>query len=198
MSLICPTFKLQINDFFTNRKLKKIELVTRPDIEKHVFFLVTATFGGGDHGSWPRPLGLGDGVHQLVKLVGCFQILALTQPGSNQRINQGVKQAIKQVRETKIIDVPGGQINDPLSGKNYSIPVLPAIPSSLSRILEGLFELKQRPSRVLNWPRALLPELRKNKDTIKCGALGAQVPIQLQEQLTKTLIVRLLKTHLFS
>ena len=32
----------------------------------------------------------------------------------------------------KIIDMPGGQINDPLSGKHYSLAFLPATPSSLS------------------------------------------------------------------
>ena len=38
----------------------------------------------------------------------------------------------------KIIDLPGGQINDPLSGKHYSLSFLSATPSSLSWILEGL------------------------------------------------------------
>ena len=28
----------------------------------------------------------------------------------------------------KIIDLPGGQISDPLSGKHYSLPFLPATP----------------------------------------------------------------------
>ena len=50
----------------------------------------------------------------------------------------------------KIIDLPGGQINDPSSGKHYSLPFLPATPSSPSRTLEGLFELKRCPSRALN------------------------------------------------
>ena len=58
--------------------------------------------------------------------------------------------------------------------------------------LKGFFELTQRPSRALN---SLLPELQRYKDTIRCGALGAEVPEQRQEQLTQTLIVRLLKTH---
>ena len=46
--------------------------------------------------------------------------------------------------------------------------------------------------------RALLPELQRNKDTIRCAALGTEVPGHRQEQLTKTLIVRLLKTHFFT
>ena len=37
--------------------------------------------------------------------------------------------------------MPGGQINDPLSGKHYSLPFLPATASSPSRTLGGLFEL---------------------------------------------------------
>ena len=47
----------------------------------------------------------------------------------------------------KVIDLPGGQINEPSSGKHYSLPFLPATPSSPSR--------------------ALLPELQRNKDTVR-------------------------------
>ena len=97
-----------------------------------------------------------------------------------------------------IIDLPGGQINDPSSGKHYSLPFLLATPSSLSRTLEGLFELTRRPSRALDSPRALLPELQRYKDTVRCAALGAEVPGHRQQQLTQTLIVRLLKTHFFT
>ena len=96
----------------------------------------------------------------------------------------------------KLIDLPGGQINDPSSGKHHSLPFLPATPSSLSRTLEGLFELTRHPSRALDSPSALLPELQRNKDTVRCAALGAEVPGHHQKQLTQTLIVRLLKTHL--
>ena len=45
----------------------------------------------------------------------------------------------------KIIDLPGGHINDPSSGNHSSFPLLPATPSSPSRTLEGLFELTQHP-----------------------------------------------------
>ena len=44
--------------------------------------------------------------------------------------------------------------------------------------------------------RSLLPELQRYKDTARCAALGAEVPGHRQQQLTQTLIVRLLKTHL--
>ena len=43
----------------------------------------------------------------------------------------------------------------------------------------------------LDSPRALLPELQRYKDTVRCAALGAEVPGHLLEQLTQTLIVRL-------
>ena len=43
--------------------------------------------------------------------------------------------------------------------------------------------------------RALLPELQRYKDTVRCGELGAEVPGHRQQQLTQTLNVRLLKTH---
>ena len=46
-------------------------------------------------------------------------------------------------------------------------------------------------------PRVLLPELQRYKDTIRCAALGGEVPGDRQQQLTQTLIVRFLKTHLF-
>ena len=70
-------------------------------------------------------------------------------------------------------------------------------PSSPSRTLEGLFELTQRPSQALDSPRSLLPELQRYKDTVRCVALGAEVPGHHQKQLTQTLIVRLLKMYFF-
>ena len=92
----------------------------------------------------------------------------------------------------KIIELPGGQINDPSPGKHYSLPFLSVTPSSPSRNLEGLFELTQRPSRALASPRALLLELQRNKDAVRCALLGAGVPGHRQKQLTQSLIVRLL------
>ena len=80
--------------------------------------------------------------------------------------------------------MPGGQINDPSSGKLYFLPFLQATPSS--------------PSRTLDSPHALLPELQRYKDTTRCAALGVEVPGHRQQQLTQTLIVRLLKTHFFT
>ena len=77
----------------------------------------------------------------------------------------------------KIIDLPVGQINEPLSWKKFSLPNLPATPSSLSY--------------------ALVVELQRNKDTVRCAALGPAVPGQCQHQLTLTLIVRLLKHACF-
>ena len=78
-----------------------------------------------------------------------------------------------------------------INGKHYSLLFLPATPSSPSRTLEGLFEMTQRPSRGLDLPRALLSELQRYKDTVRCAALGAEVPGHRQKQLTQTLIVRL-------
>ena len=98
----------------------------------------------------------------------------------------------------KTANLPGGQINSPLSRKSFSLPFLPATLSSPSRTLKGLFELKRRPFRALDLPRALLPELQRYKDTARCAALGAQVPGHRQQQLTQTLIVRLMKTHFFT
>ena len=92
----------------------------------------------------------------------------------------------------KIIDLPGGQINDSSSGKHYSLTFLPATPSSPSRTLEGLFEPTKPPSRALDSPGALLPELRRYKGTVRWVELGAEVPVHYQKQWIQTLIVSLL------
>ena len=57
----------------------------------------------------------------------------------------------------------------------------------------GLFELTRCPSRALDSPRELLPELQRNENTVRLTALGAEVPGHRQQQLTQTLIVCLLK-----
>ena len=44
----------------------------------------------------------------------------------------------------------------------------------LPQLPEGLFELTRRPSRALHLPRALLPELQRIKETVRCAVLGAQ------------------------
>ena len=96
----------------------------------------------------------------------------------------------------KTIDLPEEQIKEPSSEKHYFLSFPPATPSSPSLTLEGLFELTRHPSRALKLSLALLPELQRYKDTVRCGALGAEVPGHCQQQLTQTLIVRLLKTHI--
>ena len=92
----------------------------------------------------------------------------------------------------KIIDFPGGQINDPSSGKYYSLSFPPATPSSQSWTLEGLFELTRRPSRALDSPRALLPELQRG-DTFRCAVLGTKGPRTTDANLG----CALLKMHFF-
>ena len=101
---------------------------------------------------------------------------------------------IKRVASNQILrgpDLPAGQINGPTSGKYYSPLFLQATPLSPFWILEGLFKLTWRLSRALDSPRALLPELQRYKDTIKCAALGAEVPVHRHEQLTQTLMMHL-------
>ena len=70
----------------------------------------------------------------------------------------------------KIIDLPGGQINDPSSGKHYSLPFLPAPHSSPSWTLEGLFEQTVHPSRALDSLCALLSKLLRIKNTVRYGS----------------------------
>ena len=54
----------------------------------------------------------------------------------------------------------------PHRGKHYSLPFLPATPSSPSRTLGGLFELTRCPSRALDLPRASLPEPQRIMNTV--------------------------------
>ena len=58
------------------------------------------------------------------------------------------------------MDLPGEEINDPLSAKCYSLLLLPATPLSLYWTLKGLFELTRHPSRAIDLPRALIPKLQ--------------------------------------
>ena len=52
-----------------------------------------------------------------------------------------------------------------------AILFLSATPLSLSRTLEGLFELTRRPSRALTWPCVLLCNVSKDKlSVVSCWA----------------------------
>ena len=72
-----------------------------------------------------------------------------------------------------------------------SFQQLPCKGGLVSEPLKTLLELTRRPSRALDSPRALLPELQRYKGTVRCATLGAEVPGHRQQQLTQTLIVRL-------
>ena len=79
-------------------------------------------------------------------------------------------------------------MNDLLSRKHFSP----------SQTLEGLFELTQRPSSVLDSPRALLPQLQRKKNIVMCALLGgAEVQGLCQKQLTQTLIVHFFRARFF-
>ena len=112
---------------------------------------------------------------------------------SGTRRLQAIKYCGGQKGKKSLISLKGKSMSP--SGKYFSLPFLPATPSSPSRTLEGLFELTPRRSRALDSPRALLPELQRYKDTVRCATLGAEVTGHRQEQLTQTLIVHLSKTH---
>ena len=86
----------------------------------------------------------------------------------------------------------------PRLGKRLSLPFLPATPSSPSHTLGGLFEMTQHYSWVIDLPRALLWELQRNEDTIRCVVLGAEVTDHHQRQLAQTLMVPSLKNTLFT
>ena len=89
-------------------------------------------------------------------------------------------------------------MNDPLSGKHFSLSFLPETTFSPSQTLEGIFEMTRRPSMAFDWPPALLPELQRYNDTVRCDALVAEGPRHRHKQLTQTLIVHLMKTLFFT
>ena len=56
-------------------------------------------------------------------------------------------------------------------GSNFlaSVPRRGFFELIIQRARQGLFELSRRPSRDLDSPRALLPELQRNKNTVRCA-----------------------------
>ena len=68
-------------------------------------------------------------------------------------------------------------INPCRAGKRCSLPFLPATPTSLSRTLEGLLELTHFASGAT----------RTNGHSLRCAALGVEVPGHSQEQWTHIL-----------
>ena len=76
---------------------------------------------------------------------------------------------------------------NPLRGDTILLRSSQQLSLSPSRTHEGLFELTRRPSRALDSPRVLLPELQRY--------IVQEVPGRRQQQLTQTLIVLLLKPH---
>ena len=76
-----------------------------------------------------------------------------------------------------------------LVGKYFSLPSSQQLPRLRLWTLEGLFGMTCRPLRALNSPCELFPELQRYKDTVRCAALGHEVPGHGQEQLTQTLFI---------
>ena len=76
----------------------------------------------------------------------------------------------------------------------WRLPFFTATPSSWFRTLEWLFKMTHCISRALNL-NTLLRELQRYKDTVRCGALGTEVPGHRRKQLTLRRL-RLLAKHL--
>ena len=146
-------------------------------------------------------------------LKGCEEIIACTNGGNVIKIIRSVSDVVKirgqaaaNGQQQPVANNRSGHLLNLFlfpfcknsSGKRYSLLFLPATPSSPSRTLEGLIELTRRPSLAFDSPRTLLPELQRYNDTVRCAALGAEVPGHRHEKLTQTLIVCLLQTHFFT
>ena len=87
---------------------------------------------------------------------------------------------------------------NPCPGNNFHLWSSKLYANPKSWTLEGLFELTPRPSRALNFDAYVASKLQRYKETVRCGTPGAEIPGHRQEQLPKTLIVRLFITHLLS
>ena len=96
-------------------------------------------------------------------------------------------------RGKKYNDLPGGQIDDLLSGKHCPFPFLPATPLSLSWNIEGLFEKTGSPWLASSAASGTTDIRGRTPSGVPCWEVAAQC----QEQLSQTKIVSLLKIHLF-
>ena len=68
---------------------------------------------------------------------------------------------------------------------HISFPFLPATPSPRSQTLKGLFELSRHPSRALDSPCALHPELHSYMDTVRCALLWRSLDTILKTSKTR-------------
>ena len=90
-----------------------------------------------------------------------FHVYFMTELNSRQEI---CKQSNVRVPDwTKI---------KPWLVKWFSVPFLQQLP----RLRLGPFKLNLCPSRAMDLPRALLPELQRYQDTVRCVALSVEVP----------------------
>ena len=81
--------------------------------------------------------------------------------------------------------LPGGQINDLRRGYFLLFRSSQQFPHIRLRPLKGLslglsYHGPWRPSRAPDSPHALLLELQRNKDTVRCAPLGAELTGQLK------------------
>ena len=85
----------------------------------------------------------------------------------------------------------------PLIREKHVFRPFQKLPCLCPRLQSGFSELTRCPSRALNSPWALLPELQRKKANVRCAAMGSEVPEQRQIQLTHTLRVRCVENTLF-
>ena len=84
--------------------------------------------------------------------------------------------------------------------KNRRCALLSFVPPSNSLISVSdpwrIFGADTASFKGLRLPRALLPELQRIKDIVRCAGLGPEFPGQHQEQLTQTLICAIIQDAL--
>ena len=128
----------------------RIELVTRPG--------KSSSFNGSSSTIWPSTPATTTSQHST--------------PGtSTSGLTQPTHFFLFPFYKKSLICVEGKSLT-PHRGKTTLFRSSQQLPCLLSRTLEGLFELKRFPSRALNSPHALVPELQ----SVRCAALGAENP----------------------
>ena len=80
---------------------------------------------------------------------------------------------------------PGLATNSIFIFRFLFVKILFCLEGKFMTLFKSFFELTRHPSRALNSPPALLSELQRNKDTVRCVALDAEVKGPRQEQLTR-------------
>ena len=116
-----------------------------------------------------------DGEPELLATSPCAHQSRSVGSGLNRKsVAFAPELAIRSGHQLNFFLFPFVKNQAPHQGNYFSLPFLPATPSSWT--LEVLLEPTMPPTIPINLPRALLPELQRYQDTVRCVALSVEVP----------------------